>query len=274
MGLLDPDPGGPSQTAALRGIAEKANLDHRSLGNQNQPVPLAVIPASIPLTRLDIDPPRQGSGPHLLTGVGGDYATSLWLDLNQAGPGFAIGGPPRSGKTNTLIVMAKVLLKQKISLVLIAGRSSTLLDLADSEGVKGTFDSRALDPARFSKCLSEVGTRTALLVDDAESIADATVIDALAAFTRSARDYGHVVIVAGTTSEMISGFRGFIPEVRKSKTGLLLTPESPGDGDLLGLRLPRTALFQGPPGRAVHIAQGDMKVVQVPHDMPQTSIPF
>jgi S-DNA-T family DNA segregation ATPase FtsK/SpoIIIE len=54
--------------------------------------------------------------------------------------------------------------------------------------------------------------------------------------------------------------------VRKSRSGLLLCPSTPGDGDLLGARLPRTAVFAGPPGRGVLIAEWELQIVQVPFD--------
>ena len=71
------------------------------------------------------------------------------------------------------------------------------------------------------------------------------------------------MIVAGTTGEL-NQFRGFVPEARKSKSGLLLCPPAASEGDVLGVRLPRTAVFSGPPGRGVLVGKGEITVVQVP----------
>ena len=72
------------------------------------------------------------------------------------------------------------------------------------------------------------------------------------------------MVVGGTTTDLAAGFRGFVPEVRKTRAGLLLCPGSPADGELLGVRLPRTALFPGPPGRGLLLLDGTQLLVQVP----------
>jgi S-DNA-T family DNA segregation ATPase FtsK/SpoIIIE len=54
-----------------------------------------------------------------------------------------------------------------------------------------------------------------------------------------------------------------VAEVKKSKSGLFLTPGTPNDSELLGVRLPRTLLCSGPTGRAVLVAGGRLSAVQV-----------
>ena len=81
---------------------------------------------------------------------------------------------------------------------------------------------------------------------------------------RSARDTGSVVVAAGTTDDLVAGFRGFVVDLRRARTGLLLDPRGPGDGDLLDVRLPRAASSLAvPPGRGLLCVRGRTEPVQV-----------
>ena len=50
-------------------------------------------------------------------------------------------------------------------------------------------------------------------------------------------------------------------DVRRSRSGLLLSPQSQGDGDLLGVRLPRN-MVAGPLGRGLLVVNGAVTPVQ------------
>ena len=87
-----------------------------------------------------------------------------------------------------------------------------------------------------------------VLVDDSEAFLDTRVGDALTELLRSGWP-GIAAVVAARNDELAVTYRGVGNEARRSRAGLLLRPE-PGDGELLGLRLPRTYSAQ-PPGRGV-----------------------
>ena len=72
------------------------------------------------------------------------------------------------------------------------------------------------------------------------------------------------LVLAGTTTDLQAGFRGVVAEARKGRTGLLLSPEGALDGDLLGVRLPRSLAVPGPRGRGVLVVRGALTAVQVP----------
>jgi S-DNA-T family DNA segregation ATPase FtsK/SpoIIIE len=59
-------------------------------------------------------------------------------------------------------------------------------------------------------------------------------------------------------------------DARRSRSGLILAPSSPGDGDLFGVRLSRTVGGTVPPGRGLFFHRGTMTPVQVavPADSP------
>ena len=105
-----------------------------------------------------------------------------------------------------------------------------------------------------------------MLVDDVEAIADTAVERALQELVRPGATAAASVVVSGTTSELAATYRGLAVDVRRSRTGLLLGPPGPADGDLLGTRLPAAMTTPGPPGRGVLVVRGRPLLVQVPVD--------
>jgi S-DNA-T family DNA segregation ATPase FtsK/SpoIIIE len=87
-----------------------------------------------------------------------------------------------------------------------------------------------------------------LLVDDCEAFLDTAMGDALTALVRAAPP-GLTVVAAGRTDELAVNYRGVGAEVRRARCAVLLQP-SPGDGELVGLRLPVPRSLQ-PPGRGL-----------------------
>ncbi|MGH3850664.1 MAG: hypothetical protein ACRDRT_13330, partial [Pseudonocardiaceae bacterium] len=64
-----------------------------------------------------------------------------------------------------------------------------------------------------------------------------------------------------------AGFSGWQVDVKKARRGLLLAPQSITEGDLIGIRPPRSLLGQPPqPGRGLlHLGDGEPRVIQVPY---------
>jgi hypothetical protein len=58
---------------------------------------------------------------------------------------------------------------------------------------------------------------------------------------------------------------GFIPTALKSRCGVLVAVESPSDGDLFGVRLPRNA-GPGPLGRGLLVRPGTIAPIQLATD--------
>ena len=63
---------------------------------------------------------------------------------------------------------------------------------------------------------------------------------------------------------MVNGYRGYIVEARKTKSGVLLNPEHPMEGELLGIKPPRSAVGPMPKGRGLLVLRGTYLPVQVP----------
>jgi DNA segregation ATPase FtsK/SpoIIIE, S-DNA-T family len=100
-------------------------------------------------------------------------------------------------------------------------------------------------------------------VDDAELVVDSGLGRVLERVVREARDVGVLVVVAGTTEELVTGFRGFVVDVRKARAGVLLSPRSAADGDLLGVRLSRATGGDVVPGRGLLAVGGRVQPLQV-----------
>ncbi|MCU1673749.1 MAG: cell division protein FtsK/SpoIIIE, partial [Frankiales bacterium] len=181
--------------------------------------------------------------------VGGDELLPVDVDLVDGG--FVIGGPPRSGRSSSLLTLARSLDRR---LVAVAPRPSPLRELP------GCHTDREA-PYELEALLAE--GPYALLVDDAELLVDSLLGPVLERAVREARDTGSVVVAAGTTEELVTGYRGFVVDLRRAKAGLLLSPQSPGDGDLLGVRLSRAVGGEVVPGRGLLVQRGQVLPVQV-----------
>jgi hypothetical protein len=149
-----------------------------------------------------------------------------------------------------------------VPVVLVTPRRSPLRELAVPGvlGVVGGDD----DAELLAKLLDGV-ERHVVLVDDAELLLDTALDDLLGRLARAARDADQAVVAAGTTADLSSQYRGFVVDLRRSRSGLLLSPQSQGDGDLLGVRLPRN-MAAGPLGRGLLVVNG--AVTRVPAARP------
>jgi S-DNA-T family DNA segregation ATPase FtsK/SpoIIIE len=100
-----------------------------------------------------------------------------------------------------------------------------------------------------------------VVADDAELLYDTRLDEALEAVVRKGADGGIGLVAAGTTDSLAGQYRGFAVEARKSRNGLLLTPQTPSEGELFGIRLPANS-GGGPAGSGLFVAGGSFMPVQ------------
>ena len=258
------DPDGGAQNAALDLLIQAAG----AAWPQPQPAPLRVdvLPARIRLAEAESLPGRPGApGPlRPLVAVGGDELSRLTADLGRF-PGFAIAGPPLSGRSSALLVMAGSLLENGAGLVVFAPRESPLRALAGQPGVLAVVTGTDADQRVVAGVLESAAGPVAVLVDDAEALHQARIGDLLAQIPAEGRGRGHALVVAGTSGELLRTSRGFTAAARQFRCGLLLTPEAPQLGqELFGTRLPRSAAFDRPAGRGYLIQGSEAVLAQVP----------
>jgi len=219
--------GGPRATTALR-IVELS------------PDPVLALPAALP-------PPQQPGQICLPVGPGGDEGEILTIDLARTG-GLLVTGPAGCGRSAALDAFAAHLGSAGTP-VLRLGAPSPDSEHPDSEGrpgsddrLLGSVDSVWLDPtdeaglSTWITCLA--GRPGVVIADDVAAPADFPVLARLPASTGAARV---ALLAAGAAGQLAAHYQGPIAALRRSRTGLLLCP-SPGDADLLGIRLPRTPL--------------------------------
>ncbi|WP_214106731.1 FtsK/SpoIIIE domain-containing protein [Acrocarpospora catenulata] len=270
IALLADDPSGPAQVAALQALARTADSPKRP------PLRVDALPNRITVDQaLALVPGFEPPSPlWALMGAGGDALAPAGLDLLAHGPAAVVAGPSRSGRSSTLLAAAQSFLDRGVPVLVIAPRRSPLREL---RGVLAVLDGNArslraeaggeagfgglpgaLDPLK----LVEGQQRYVVIVDDAELISpDSALGSALDEILRTGRDGEHGLLVAGTTGDLATAYRGFVAEARKARTGLLLSVQSPADGDLFNVRLPRGATG-GPPGRGLLVVSGSTTPIQ------------
>ncbi|MCL9759951.1 FtsK/SpoIIIE domain-containing protein [Frankia sp. AiPa1] len=274
VGLLDPDPAGRAQVAALRAVAGRAQVrtgrDPSCRPFRVEPLPEQVAVAQLRAALRARPAPSAGMPAAALRiplGLGGDDLEVVEIDLS-ADPGFVVGGPPRSGRSSVLLAVATALLDREVPLVIVTPRPSPLRALNGRPGVLVLADDELSDlawpqPGARPPWAGPPGTRTpAILVDDAELVAEPAA-GALAEHWRQARGSGAPLVLAGSTEDLLLQYRGFAVDVRRDGHGLLLAPRRATDGDLLGVRLPRAPAPYSPPGRGLLLHRGRMVPVQV-----------
>ncbi|MGH8776466.1 MAG: FtsK/SpoIIIE domain-containing protein [Jiangellaceae bacterium] len=253
-----PDAEGAGSTRPLRDLARDAAARDETVPTSRRSFRVSALPDHVAYdgaaTALGDWRPLT-----MLIGVGGDEPAPLCLDLVAEGPAFVVAGEPRTGRSAALVVAGRSLLAGGAAVVAVAPVRSPLRDLPGTVGLVVDGD----DEAGLRRLVEDTAGPCAVLVDDAELLVDTPVGQAVDHVLGSAADGGRAVVLAGTTDELTRSFHGFVAHARRNRTGLLLSPRSPLDGDLLGVRLRRTLVVPAPPGRGVLVTAGSTTAVQV-----------
>ncbi|MGY6024997.1 FtsK/SpoIIIE domain-containing protein [Streptomyces spinosirectus] len=263
IGLLDEDPAGQAQVRALREIAEEARTRYARIPTGRRPLRVDALPSRITAAEaLALDPDfAPPSRLWALIGVGGDELHPIGVDLEESGPGFVIAGPPKSGRSTMLVAATESLLRSGTPVVLVAPRRSLLRDLEGRDGVLGLLNADSREDDLEELTAKAPNGSYVVVADDAELLYDTSLDEALETVVRKAGDGGIGVIVAGTTDSLSGQYRGFAVEARKSRNGLLLTPQSPSDGELFGVRLAANS-GGGTAGSGLFVSGGSVMPIQ------------
>ena len=261
VAVLDGPVTGQGQAAALAAIGAAAASRDAAVPERRRPVHVDVLPADLTYaTAAELGGPRR---PALwaLVGVGGDDLEARGPDLGRT-PAFLVAGPAKSGRSTVLITMARWLRDTNVPLVVVAPRASPLRELT---GLRGLITSELLTRDELAPLLEPDGPMV-LVLDDAELHKDAEAGELLKTYLRTAADRTRGFIVGGSTTDLADGYSGWLAEARLSRTGALLSPQRVADGELIGVRLPRSLVGQAvKPGRAhLHLGDGTLVTVAVP----------
>lgn len=219
------------------------------------------LPSRVEVTEVEAEAKAASTGPGwALVGVGGDELTPLGVDLASDGPAFVVAGPAGSGRSTVLATMGRWLAGQGRQLVVVAHRRSPLRALAGEGGVLAVLS--PTDALELDRLILE-HPDLAALVDDAETLQDSPVERPLAGLLRPDADGRAALLMAGSTAELAAQFRGLTVDARRARTGLLLGALGPADGDVFGVRAPRSD--GAVTGRGLLVVRGRTAPVQVAH---------
>ncbi len=263
IAVLDADPSGTAQTAAFYLEARAADERWGRVPDGLRPARVDDLPLAITAAQaLELGPvPGPGWIP---LGVGGDTLAVRSVSMEDVGNGVLITGPRRSGRSTALAFALQSALDNGTRTILILPRRSPLTAWADHPGVVAMLDSTAT-AAQLTELIGK-DRETLVVVDDYEVLGNDHALTApLEAHVKGCRDSAGGVLVACNIDEAQGLYRGFMTTVRKNRTGLLLAPRAPDDGNIFSTRLPRSVGAPAPLGRAIMITTQGWAWVQVPH---------
>ncbi|MEU5867045.1 FtsK/SpoIIIE domain-containing protein [Nonomuraea sp. NPDC047529] len=263
VALLDRDPAGTAQVAALHQVARTAKGRHGSLPPGRRPFRVDALPSGITLAETLALAGQEPPPDAVVVGVGGDTLGARFFRTGEDGPALVVAGTPKSGRSTALCTMLTCLLNRGWQAVLVTPRLSPLREFGDRPGVRACFGGDA-DAERVREAVAAPG-RCALLIDDLELLGNSgPLADWITDHVGESRDSGNLVIGAGNVDDLDSMYSGPVVAMKRTRSGLLLRPNQPGQGDLFGVQLPRSvATGIGPPGRALLFRGGTWERVQV-----------
>ncbi|QOK21916.1 FHA domain-containing protein [Janibacter indicus] len=203
------------------------------------------LPGSVP---LDVLP--AAARERIPLGLGGSGRDPVVWRTDGARR-FLVCGPPRSGRSTALSLLARQVAASGQPLVVVG--SGAIADGLDCP-VLGADDRDELIALR------QRHPDLAVITDDLDRLEGAPVADVLKEILRRLDADRGLVIGATATQTAVGQVRGLVSDLARTRTGLLLQPSARSDGDALGLRippLPRVA------GRGYLVVDGAAEEVQV-----------
>jgi S-DNA-T family DNA segregation ATPase FtsK/SpoIIIE len=267
VALLTASASGEAQARALVELAGKASAAAQGLPRERLPARVGALPASVTIGQAEAlrRRPRAAGRPVATFTVGGLDVQPIDVDLAAAGYTFLVAGPRGSGRSTALLCMVVSLVRDAgvRPVCIVAPRKSPLHALS-AWSAHGVTVLTSADSLSTELGPAVEGARL-LVVDDAELLLDNAASFQLDQLVRRASDDERIVVVAGTTVDLVRRFSGWTFEARQSRSGLVLQPSSATDGEILDLRLPRSTGGQGqaPPGRGVLAVRGRWVAAQV-----------
>ena len=247
VALLGGDAGGDAQTQAMTELG--AYLEPRL---RVSAPPVRILPEEVRLSSIPKTPDGFAFGVR-------DHDLGPAVTRFEPG-GFIVAGPPRAGKTTALGALAASAPPAVEGVVIVALRESSLTD-SGSDGRVAVGEEEA---ERLLRDVSEGPDQNLLiLVDDLHDLANSAADDVLRDILRGARDRRWMVAASASVEAVRRAYDGSLRDVRANKAGLLLQPDFEVDGEIVGVRLPRTVSTVWPRGRGYLVAGGVYDLCQV-----------
>ncbi|WP_066582688.1 hypothetical protein [Cellulomonas timonensis] len=233
----------PGRAVRLRGAeaheCQIALPDDLSAGSRlvdgPPPLRLRAIPDKVALSDL-VGGDGPAAGQNLVpVGLGGDDTDVVCVDVSR---GALVAGPPGSGRTTALAVLARGLLRAGRP-VAVVGTDPVLIGVPGVRWASGPADVAALlDELSDAHRGGLEGVD--LLVDDLDVLDHLHPVEAeRLAQASAARSTGLRVrlIASARTGRAATAYREPIARLRSVRAGLVLDPLEPGSGDVFGVDL-------------------------------------
>ncbi|GII52603.1 cell division protein FtsK [Planotetraspora thailandica] len=266
VALLAPGEGGQEQAEALREIGRQAALRDATVPAERRPAPVAALPRSAEFTEVYERVPAGVRRPMWgLVGLGGDDAGPVGVDFTGPAAVFGVYGPPGSGRSTALATLSVSLLAGGTSLVVLTPRESPLRELRRHANARVLDDP---DPSAqdVQAALAGFDGPKIVVIDDADLLAAPECDRVLKEIAISGRDRGVGLVYAGPADVLQVAVGSWVSAAKRARRGLLLTPKSLQEGDMIGVRLPMQLIRSSlPSGRAVMTGPGgEPRMVQLP----------
>ncbi|SNX88344.1 S-DNA-T family DNA segregation ATPase FtsK/SpoIIIE [Streptomyces sp. TLI_55] len=257
---------GPEQADAVQKIGTEAAARDLGVPAPLRPFRVETLPMTIGFKEAY---GRAGAAPRgpltAMLGLGGDNVAPVWVDFAGVASTYSIVGPPGSGRSTALLSLAASLLRAGTGVVALTPRESPLRGLAGHPKAV-VLSSPAPGEEELRAALETVGGAAVVMVDDADLLGMSPLDGMLRDIASSGRDRSVGLAVAGPAEALVSPLSTWIGQVRRSRKGLLLSPQTISEGDVLGLRLPHNVIrVNRVPGRAFTVDEaGALMTVLVP----------
>lgn len=211
--------------------------------------------------------PSGGNGPGSVRAVIGVEDESLGPMVVDLGDPLFVIGPPRSGKTTTLVTLALALRRDHpdVELAYIGDGRSRLRDSVPFDHVVVTGPDSRDDLDALARTVREADGpgRLALFFEDAPALANLEIDPDLVTLFEVAARSGQVVVADGETSASLGSSWGLMKSVRVARHGIALVPDQ-FDGDAM-YKTPFPPLNRRdyPAGRGIYVRNGRLARLQV-----------
>lgn len=238
-----------------RAAADRGILPAPEVGSLPEVVPASALPSA--------------SDQRLPIGIADDTLRTFAVPLEDP---IVVAGPPKSGKTTTLIALGKGLLRHQADVELVymgEGRSSLVgafdwsARLDEGDGLRPALD-ELIDRlgARAPARARPGDVSCALFIDDLPRVGGWMEGDRITDLVKQLVAVGGVVIADGESSALTSTY-GLQQAVKAARTGFVLTPDQYDGENIFKTPLPRLGRTPMPPGRGFFIHAGRATKVQV-----------
>lgn len=260
IALVSSEASARAQSDAIAAFATVLVERDRGIPNDRRPHAVRLMPDTLSWRQF-IQESTDTAG--LPLGLGGQDVTVQEFSPELT-PTLLVAGPPRSGRTNTLRVIAEAAAVRGWQLTIITPRPNALTDQASRLGATVLTDPAAVTEQALAPLVAD--NRHLLVVDDAELTRDMPAEAWLKQIIPTLADRQAAIVIAGTLADVATGFSSWRVDIRKNQQGILLDPQQLTDGDLIGARITRAEINADTPiGRGwANLSGTGLRAIQIP----------